>query len=136
MHSTIRTDIDGHLATVWLHRPHRRNAWTGRMHAEFRASMAELERDDAVRVVIVTGTPPAFCVGGDSQALADHADRGSYDPGLPPEPDRPGIRMRAEFDDDFDTSGTAVFAPTSVWLAGEKTPDAFDFSNLGVTSAT
>ena len=25
-----RLDVDGPLATVWLHRPHRHNAWTGR----------------------------------------------------------------------------------------------------------
>ena len=31
-----RFEVDGHVATVWLHRPHRHNAWTGRMHAEYR----------------------------------------------------------------------------------------------------
>ena len=88
---TIRHEITDRVATVWLHRPHRHNAWTGRMHTEFRATMAELEADDDVRVVVVTGTPPAFCVGGDSDALAGHADKGGYDTGLPPEPARPGV---------------------------------------------
>ena len=61
-------------------------------------------RDTDVRVVVVTGTPPAFCVGGDSDALADHAERGSYDTGLPPEPARPGepdatrVRRRLRLD--------------------------------------
>jgi enoyl-CoA hydratase/carnithine racemase len=110
MEPTIRHDVESHIATVWLHRPHRHNAWTGRMHAEFRSVMADLEADDAVRVVIVTGTPPAFCVGGDSQALADHAERGSYDTGLPPEPARPGSSMRPEFDDDF------------AWMMAYRTP--------------
>jgi enoyl-CoA hydratase/carnithine racemase len=59
-----RFDVDGPVATVWLHRPHRHNAWTGRMHAEYRSIMATLEADRAVRAVVVTGTPPAFCVGG------------------------------------------------------------------------
>lgn len=107
---TIRHESHGHVATVWLHRPHRHNAWTGRMHAEYRHAMAELEADPAVRVVIVTGTPPAFCVGGDSEALAGHADKGGYDTGLPPEPARPGERKRPEFDDDF------------AWMLGYRTP--------------
>jgi enoyl-CoA hydratase/carnithine racemase len=96
-----RVDVDGHVATVWLHRPHRHNAWTGRMHAEYRWIMARLERDRAVRAVVVTGTPPAFCVGGDSEALAGHAERGSYDTGLPAEPATPGHGVRPELDHDF-----------------------------------
>jgi enoyl-CoA hydratase/carnithine racemase len=89
------------VATVWLHRPHRHNAWTGRMHAEYRWIMATLEADPAVRAVVVTGTPPAFCVGGDSAALAGHAERGDYDAGLPPEPALPGYGVRPEWDHDF-----------------------------------
>lgn len=77
-----RFAVDGPVATIWLHRPHRHNAWTGRMHAEYRWLLGEAERDLSVRAVVVTGTPPAFCVGGDSEALAGHAERGSYDDGL------------------------------------------------------
>ncbi|NNE11005.1 MAG: enoyl-CoA hydratase, partial [Ilumatobacter sp.] len=56
------------------------------------------------------GTPPAFCVGGDSDALADHAERGGYDTGLPPDPAQPGERRRPEYDDDF------------AWMLGYRTP--------------
>ena len=107
---TIRHEITDHVATVWLHRPDRHNAWTGRMHTEFRSTMAALEADVDVRVVVVTGTPPAFSVGGDSDALAGHADKGGYDTGLPPEPARPGVGVRPEFDDDF------------AWMLGYRTP--------------
>jgi enoyl-CoA hydratase/carnithine racemase len=107
---TLRHETDGHVATVWLHRPHRHNAWTGRMHTEFRHVMAERESDPDVRVVVVTGTPPAFCVGGDSDALANHARSGSYDTGLPAEPARPGRGMRPEYDDDF------------AWMLAYRTP--------------
>lgn len=108
--TAIRYEIDGHVATVLLHRPHRHNAWTGRMHAEFRSVMRDLELDPDVRVVVVTGTPPTFCVGGDSDALASHAARGGYDTGLPPDPARPGIYVRPEYDDDF------------AWMYGYRTP--------------
>ncbi|CAB4873562.1 unannotated protein [freshwater metagenome] len=96
-----RLEVHDHVATVWLHRPHRHNAWTGRMHAEYRWILAELEADPQVRAVVLTGTPPAFCVGGDSQALAGHAERGSYETGLPTEAATPGFGVRPEFDHDF-----------------------------------
>lgn len=105
--TTIRVDIDGPIATVWLHRPHRHNAWTGRMHAEYRQAMAELERRSAtaggqLRAVVVTGTPPAFCVGGDAEALAGHAERGSYDAGIDEHAQAtPGYGARPELDHDF-----------------------------------
>jgi len=91
-----RIERNGHVATIFLHRPHRHNAWTGTMHAEYRWLLAELEADSNVRVVVVTGTPPAFCVGGDSEALAGHAERGSYDDGLPAAPAQPGKGGRPE----------------------------------------
>ena len=89
------------MATVWLHRPHRHNAWTGRMHSEYRWVLAHLEAQADVRAVVVTGTPPAFCVGGDSAALAGHAERGAYDAGLDTELATPGYGVRPEFDADF-----------------------------------
>ena len=69
------------------------------MHQEFRAIFAALETRDDVRAVVVTGTPPAFSVGGDSKALEGHADRGGYDSGLGAEPARPGggDRLDADF---------------------------------------
>lgn len=96
-----RLERDGAVAIVALHRPHRHNAWTGRMHTEYRWIMAGLEQDPEVRAVVVTGTPPAFCVGGDSDALAGHAERGSYDTGTPADVATPGYGVRPEWDHDF-----------------------------------
>lgn len=97
--TAIRWIVDGPVATVWLHRPHRHNAWTGRMHAEYRSVLADLEHRADLRAVVVTGTPPAFCVGGDATALAGHVDKGGYDTGLPEEVARPGggDRLDADF---------------------------------------
>jgi enoyl-CoA hydratase/carnithine racemase len=97
----VRVDRDGAVATVFLHRPHRHNAWTGRMHQEYRSVLARLDADTSLRAVVVTGTPPAFCVGGDSEALAGHAARGGYDSGLPTEIARPGYGVRPEWDHDM-----------------------------------
>ena len=96
-----RVEIEHHVATVWLHRPQRHNAWTGRMHAEYRSVLADLDANPDVRAVVLTGTPPAFCVGGDSEALAGHAERGGYDTGLDTTVATPGFGVRPEFDQDF-----------------------------------
>jgi enoyl-CoA hydratase/carnithine racemase len=96
-----RFELTDGIATVWLHRPHRHNAWTGRMHAEYRHVFATLASDRSVRAAVVTGTPPAFCVGADSEALAGHAERGGYDSGLPADIANPGYGVRPEFDNDF-----------------------------------
>ena len=97
----VRYRFDDPVAIVELHRPHRANAWNGTMHAEFLAVMRHLETLEDVRSVVVTGTPPAFSVGGDSQALGDHAERGSYDTGLAEDTARPGGDLRKEFDEDL-----------------------------------
>jgi enoyl-CoA hydratase/carnithine racemase len=99
--SVVEVAVADRVATVTLDRPHRHNAWTGRMHAEYRSAMAELDADREVRCVVVTGAGDAFCVGADSQALAGHAERGGYDPGLPAEPATPGYGVRPEWNHDF-----------------------------------
>lgn len=96
-----RYEVADGVATLWLHRPQRRNAWTGRMHTEYRWIMSELDADPAVRAVVVTGSEGAFCVGGDADALAGHAERGSYDSGVAAEVARPGHGVRPEWDHDF-----------------------------------
>jgi enoyl-CoA hydratase/carnithine racemase len=95
--------VGGRVGLVLLSRPHRRNAWTGRMHADYRAAMAELDGDPVVRAVVVAGDPDgrAFCVGGDSDALESHRERGEYRDGLRGDEPRPGHGVRPEFDHDL-----------------------------------
>ncbi len=98
---TTLYEVTGGVATLTLSRPHRHNAWTGRMHTEYRHLLACAEADPQVRVVIVTGEGRAFCVGGDAKALDGHAERGAYDAGTEPDIDNPGYGVRPEFDTDF-----------------------------------
>lgn len=97
----VRVERDGGVAIVTLDRPDRLNAWTGRMHAEYRAAFAHLEADPSVRAVVVTGAGRAFCAGADTAALDGHAERGAYDPGLPAEVAAPGHGVRPEYDHPF-----------------------------------
>lgn len=89
------------VATIWLNRPHRMNAWTGRLHTEYRHLLKQANDDPKVRAVIVTGRGKGFCVGGDSQALSGHADRGSYDPGISADIPKPGYGTHPNFDASF-----------------------------------
>jgi len=89
------------IATITLDRPHRLNAWTGRMHTEYRWALAQAEADRDVRVIVVTGAGRGFCAGADSSALEGHLDKGGYDPGTGEDIATPGFGVRPEFDHDF-----------------------------------
>jgi len=93
--------IEDRIGLITLNRPDRMNAWTGRMHTEYRWCLAELDRDPAVGAIVVTGNGRGFCVGGDAEALQGHARKGGYDPGTPPELAQPGYGTDARFDASF-----------------------------------
>lgn len=98
----IRCSVsDSGVATVALHRPERHNSWTARMHAEYRWVMADLERNPDVRVVVLTGSGDAFCVGADSKALSGYVKADGFDPALAADAARPGYGVRPEFDSDM-----------------------------------
>ncbi|MET0927909.1 MAG: enoyl-CoA hydratase [Aeromicrobium sp.] len=69
MTSTILVERTGAVATVTLNRPQARNALSSELMAGLRAAMTELEQDDTVDVVILTGAGPAFCAGLDLKEL-------------------------------------------------------------------
>lgn len=94
-------EVIKHTAVITLNRPLRRNAWTGRMHTEYRFCLLTAEQDPQVRVIVVTGAGDGFCVGADTQALEGHADRGAYDPGTPDALAEPGYGVREEFNQSF-----------------------------------
>ena len=61
----IRYAVAGRVATITLHRPERRNAFTVTMADEIAGACAAADADEAVRVVLVTGAGADFCVGAD-----------------------------------------------------------------------
>ena len=95
--------VEGGVAVITLSRPKRRNAWTGRMHTEYRWLLSEADADKAVRVIVVTGDPEgqAFCAGADLGALEGHSEKGRYDPGTSEDIARPGFGVDPNFDAAF-----------------------------------
>ena len=93
----FEVDEEG-IATIWLSRPKRMNAWTGRMHTEYRYLLSRAEQDQGVRGIVVTGRGKGFCVGGDSEALTGHIKKGGYDSGTSDEIEWPGYGVSDDFD--------------------------------------
>lgn len=67
-------DVSDGIATLTLNRPDKLNAWTMQMESEYRHAMAEAEKDDAVRVIVVTGAGRGFCAGADMSLLSSVAN--------------------------------------------------------------
>jgi enoyl-CoA hydratase/carnithine racemase len=65
VYRTLQTNVGNGVGTVTLHRPDRRNAIGDGMREELADAYLRLDGDDAVRVLALTGTPPAFCAGAD-----------------------------------------------------------------------
>lgn len=62
-------DTDERVRTLTLNRPESRNALSAALRDQFFGALADAETDDAVDVVIVTGTDPVFCAGLDLKEL-------------------------------------------------------------------
>jgi enoyl-CoA hydratase/carnithine racemase len=98
----VRYEVADRVATITLDRPDRLNAWTGRMHHEYRWAMAQADEDPEVRAVVVTGAGRGFCAGADARALDGHVSKGAYDSGVvEDELPKPGYGVRPEFDHAF-----------------------------------
>lgn len=58
----LRTDA---VATVWMNRPDKHNAFNETLIAELDAAFAQLDADDSVRVVVLAGRGKSFSAGAD-----------------------------------------------------------------------
>lgn len=67
----ITYDVSEGIATITLNRPDRMNGFTPTMLAEWEDAIRRSAEDDAVRVVIVTGSGRAFCAGVDLRLSGD-----------------------------------------------------------------
>jgi 2-(1,2-epoxy-1,2-dihydrophenyl)acetyl-CoA isomerase len=63
------------VGTLTLNRPDKLNAFAGRMRQEIAEGLDQLEHDDAVGVIVITGAGRGFCAGGDVSYMADLVER-------------------------------------------------------------
>ena len=65
VYRTLLFEVDHGVATITLNRPRQRNAIGDGMRDELADAYRTCDRDESVRVIVLTGTPPAFCAGAD-----------------------------------------------------------------------
>ena len=70
-YSEIIYQVEDGIATITLNRPEKLNAFTYVMMTELIDAFDQVDADDDVRAVIVTGAGRAFCAGADLAAGGD-----------------------------------------------------------------
>ena len=71
----VQVLVEGGCAVLELDRPHRHNALNRGMIQTLTEACEQLQDRDDVRVVVLRGCGPSFCVGGDIREFRDLADQ-------------------------------------------------------------
>lgn len=70
MSSTVLTTIDPRgVATVMLNRPDKHNAFNAELIATLHEALEQLESNQSVRAMVLTGAGKSFCAGGDLEHM-------------------------------------------------------------------
>ena len=64
-YQTILLESANNIATIWLNRPEVHNAFNDLTIRELADALKELEKDDALRAVVIRGKGKSFCAGAD-----------------------------------------------------------------------
>ena len=76
----IQYAVSDRVATITLNRPERLNALSPTMRRELLEAVEQSDRDDDVRVMVVTGAGRGFCSGGDVKAMKENLDKKARNP--------------------------------------------------------
>jgi enoyl-CoA hydratase len=102
----VVVEKDGAVAVVTLNRPQQLNALSYDLVKDLCLAMEELDRDDDVRVIIVTGGEKVFAAGAD---IKEMAERGPFDE---------RIQERLEYRDRINEIAKPVIAAVSGFALG------------------
>jgi enoyl-CoA hydratase/carnithine racemase len=80
MSDTIVVTDDGHVRTIRMNRPEKKNALTQPMYAAMTRALGEAAASAAIRCVVIAGTPGAFCAGADIGEFLESAQSGGLRP--------------------------------------------------------
>lgn len=79
VYSDITYEVSERIATLTLNRPQARNGYTLTMSDELNAALDRADRDEDVRVVVLTGAGDHFCVGADLSGGGFDVNEGGAD---------------------------------------------------------
>jgi enoyl-CoA hydratase/carnithine racemase len=65
----IQYEVEGHVARIWLNRPHKRNSVSQQLLQELDEARQRAEDDPEVRVMVIRGREGTFCSGFDLDEL-------------------------------------------------------------------
>ena len=61
----ILSHVEKGVMTLTLNRPERLNSFNDEMHAQLAECLKQVERDDTIRCLLLTGAGRGFCAGQD-----------------------------------------------------------------------
>jgi len=68
---SVTPKFRNHIALIKLNRPKELNALNTQLMGELRDALKQLDNDDEVRVIVITGNEKAFAAGADIKQMAD-----------------------------------------------------------------
>lgn len=144
-YETLQTELDDGVFTLRLHRPDRMNAVNAAMIAELLDAFDEIDRNDDIRAVIVTGKGRAFCAGADLGRQDSRKSGGAFDnSGEAPEEHRDGgglLTLRiyeclkpviAAVNGAAVGVGVTMTLPMDIRIASERAKFGFVFARRGI----
>ncbi|MFC1864586.1 enoyl-CoA hydratase/isomerase family protein [Chloroflexota bacterium] len=75
-YETIILERKDNIATITLNRPDRMNSVNPQMTLELLAALDDVDQDDEMRVLVLTGAGRGFCAGADVGGMAGGAEKG------------------------------------------------------------
>lgn len=69
--SHLEVSIKNNIATLTMNRPESRNALSMEMRAELNSALHDIEVDDSIRCVVLTGAGDHFMAGGDVKGMGE-----------------------------------------------------------------
>lgn len=75
----LLSDTQDGICTLTLNRPKQYNALSCALLTELQTALERIEKDAAVRVVVIAGSGPAFCAGHDLKEMRGNPDKSFYD---------------------------------------------------------
>ena len=79
MTGVIAVTEDGPVRIVRMNRPEKKNALTLAMYSDMTRALRDADRADAIRCVMFTGAPGAFCAGNDINDFLKAAQGGNWE---------------------------------------------------------
>jgi len=77
-YATILFDVCDHVAHITLNRPEAANSLNREMASDLMHAVMRCSEDSAIRAVVITGTGPMFCSGGDLKEFAAQGEHLPY----------------------------------------------------------